>query len=355
MKRLFGLMAGLLVLVACEEEAAPEAEPIRPVRVIVAETARNGETIRLTGDVQAQDTVVLGFRTGGRMLSRAVSVGDTVEAGDMIARLEDVTQTNNLRTARAELTAAEGDVERTEADYERQVQLLERGFTTRQRYDTALQVFRQAQARADAARAQLANAEEALSFTALYADAYGIVTDIGAEPGEVVPAGAMVVRLARDNGRDAVFDVPERLITSIDPASAIVVSLVSDPAAVASGRVREVAPEADARTRTFRVRVGLSDVPEAFRLGSTIVGSVTLPGTDAKALPAAALTTADGRPAVFVVDPEASTVSLRPVEVGQFDLAGVHVTGGLNEGDIVVTAGVQALREGQIVRVGEGG
>jgi len=344
----------MIVLVGCEEEVVPEAEPVRPVRVVVAESSANGETVRLTGEVQAQDTAVLSFRTNGRLIERNVNVGDTVEAGELLGRLEDVTQQNNLSAARAELVAAEGDVERTSADYDRQAMLLDRGFTTRQRYDTALQVYRQAQSRADAARAQVSNAEEALLFTALYADASGVVTAVGAEPGEVVSAGAMIVRVARENGRDAVFDVPERLIATVDPVSVIDISLVSNPSEISYGRVREVAPEADDVTRTFRVRVGLSDIPTSFRLGSSVVGSVTLPGTNAKALPASALTTADGHPAVFVVDPDTSTVSIRPVEVGRFDLAGVQIVGGLSEGDIVVTAGVQALREGQEVRIGEG-
>ncbi|MCR9087428.1 MAG: efflux RND transporter periplasmic adaptor subunit [Rhodobacteraceae bacterium] len=355
MMRFGGALLVFLVLTGCEEEATPESEPVRPVRVTVAQSTAGGETVRLTGDVRAQETVLLGFKTGGRLVTRTVNVGDTVEAGDLLARLEDATQLNTVQAAKAELSAAEGDVDRTETDYGRQAELLERGFTTRQRYDTALQVLRQAQSRADAARAQLANAQETLSFTALYADAPGVVTAVGAEPGEVVAAGAMTVQVARDNGRDAVFDVPERLISTVDPNAVIDVSLVSNPDAVATGRVREVAPEADPVTRTFQVRVGLSDVPDSFRLGSGVTGTVTLAGTAATPLPASALTTVEGAPAVFVVDPEAGVVALRQVEIGKFDLAQVRVTGGLEDGDVVVTAGVQALRPGQPVRIGEGG
>ncbi len=347
---------GLLVLLAaCDDEGEPQSEPIRPVRVAIAESATGGQTVTLTGELQAQDTAVLGFRTGGRVVSRSVNVGDTVAPGQILARLEDTTQRNTVVAAQAELTAAEGDVDRTETDFGRQTELLERGFTTQQRYDVALQAFRQAEARADAARAQLANAEEALSFTVLYADATGVVTAIGAEPGEVVAAGSMVVRLARDNGRDAVFDVPERLIATATPTSVIDVALVSDPSVVTTGRVREIAPEADPVTRTFRVRVGLSDVPAAFRLGSALTGSVVLAGTEATPLPATALTTLDGEPAVFVVDPATETVDLRRVTIGSFDIARATVTDGLRDGEIVVTAGVQALRPGQQVRIGEDG
>ncbi len=355
MKRTVMCVAAFALLAACDEETPPASEPVRPVRVAIAQSDSGRETATLTGEIMAQDTVLLGFRTSGRMVNRTVNVGDTVTAGDLLARLDDTTQRNVIRAAQAELTAAEGDVNRTETDFGRQVELLERGFTTQQRYDTALQAFRQAESRADAARAQLDNAEESLAFTALYADASGVVTAIGAEPGEVVATGAMVVRLARDNGRDAVFDVPERLFGSTAPDATITVALVSDPAVTAPGRVREVSPQADPVTRTFRVRVGLSDVPANFRLGSAVTGSVALAGSESTPLPAAALTTLEGAPAVFVVDPESGTVDLRRVTVARFDIARALVTDGLRDGDIVVTAGVQSLRPGQQVRIGEDG
>lgn len=354
MKRTIVLLGVLTVLSACKEEAAPVAEPVRPVRVIVAERAGGTETAQLTGDIRAAESVALGFRTGGRVVERLVNVGDRVSMGQPLARLEDTTQRNAIAAAQAELFAAEGEVDRTSADYDRNAQLLERGFNTRQRYDIALQTYRQAQARADAARAKLANAEEQLAFTALYADAAGVVTAVGAEPGEVVAAGAPVVRLARDNGRDAVFDVPERLIHAADPTAPVRVALVSDSSITATGLVREVAPEADPVTRTFQVRVGLSDVPAAFRLGSAVTGTVDLAGLAATPLPAAALTTDEGKPAVFVVDPATGLVALRHVGIERFDLAKVWVTDGVENGEVVVTAGVQSLRPGQQVRVGEG-
>ena len=112
-----------------------------------------------------------------------------------------------------------------------------------------------------------------------------------------------------------------------------------------------MAPQADPVTRTFQVRVGLIDPPEAMRLGSTVNGSINLESASGIAIPASALTRAEGRAAVWVVDPAAGTVSLRPIEVERYDLARVIVSQGLVPGDVVVTAGVQALRPGQKVRL----
>ena len=331
------------------------AEPVRPVRVVTAAERAGAETIQLTGTIRAEEEAQLAFRTGGRIVELTVRLGDRVEADQFIGRLEDETQRNALQAARADLAAAMGELDRTTIDFERQQTLIERGFTTRVRYDQARQAMQVARSWVDSAEAQLAIAEERLAFTALYADAPGVVTTRGAEPGEVVAAGQMVVTLAREGGRDAVFDVPERVMQAAPAYPRITVALASDPRVTAEGRVREVSPRADPVTRTFEVKIGLSDPPAAMRLGSTVNGRMPLEEAGGIPLPASALSELDGAPAVFVVDVASGVVELRPVELVRHDLAEVVVASGLAEGDVVVTAGVPALRPGQEVRVLGGG
>ena len=335
----------------CGEEPPPAPEPVRPVRVITATMGSGGEPVSITGQVQAEEEASLSFRVGGRMIERLVNVGDAVEAGQVVARLEREPAENQLRQARAALESARGQLSKTRADFGRQQSLIASGFTTRVRYDQARQAMVAAQAQFDDARARLAIAEDNLGYTDLIVDAGGSVTARGAEPGEVVSAGQMIVRVARERGRDAVFDVPERILRAASADKPIDVVLASDPAVRAVARVREVSPQADPVTRTFKVRAGLDDPPEAMRLGSTVIGSVTLDATPGIVVPPSALTQAEGRPAVWVVDRDAMTVSLRPVEVGQFALDSVAIASGLEEGELVVTAGVQVLRPGQKVRL----
>jgi RND family efflux transporter MFP subunit len=161
----------------------------------------------------------------------------------------------------------------------------------------------------------------------------------------------MVVTLAREGGRDAVFDVPGQLMRSAPRDTPITVSLIDDPGVTASGRVREVAPQADPVTRTFEVRVGLANPPVAMRLGATVAGRITLASEAILDVPATALVTSNQQPTVWVVDPATSTVSLRPIDVLRFDPDAVVVAKGLAPGDVVVTAGVQALYPGQKVRL----
>jgi RND family efflux transporter MFP subunit len=119
----------------------------------------------------------------------------------------------------------------------------------------------------------------------------------------------------------------------------------------ARGRVREVAPQADPVTRTFEVRVGLTDPPAAMRLGATVTGRVKTEAAPFIQIPASALTKFNQQPAVWIVDPSSRAVSIRNVDVLHFDQAAVGVAGGLDSGEIVVTAGVQALHPGQKVRL----
>lgn len=340
-----------LLLSACEREVAERAPEVRPVRVVTVGERSEAGRVTLAGTVEAQTEASLGFRIGGRVVERLVDVGSVVSAGQVIARLDPETEENTLRSARAALSAAEAQLVQAEANYERQAQLLERGFTTRQRYDDALQVRLSARSAADSAAAQVEVARVRLEDTVLVADAAGAVTAVGAEPGEVVQAGRMVVTVARDGGRDAVFDVPAAMIGTTPPDPVVSVALSIDPSVRATGRVREVAPRADAQTGTFRVRVGLSGVPEAMRLGSTVTGTVQTLGSGAIRLPASALTSAEGRAAVWVVDRASGTVGLRRVEVIRHGPSEVSIGSGLQAGDVVVTAGVQALRPGQRVRL----
>ncbi len=343
-------LAGLVAACDSEEEAAePEA---RPVRVVTVEERKGGELVTLAGTVESQIQVDLAFRIGGRMTERLVGVGDTVEAGQLVARLDPTDEENALRGARASLASAEGQLSEARINYERQRTLVERDIAARVTLERAEQVFISAQAAVDAATAQVGISQRRLDDTELRADAPGVITAVGAEPGEVVGAGRMIVQIARDDGKDAVFDVPAQIIgmgATLEPEIHVALSL--SPGVTAEGRIREIAPRADAMTGTFRVRVGLISPPEAMRLGSTVTGQARFGGAAGIELPASALTSADGQPAVWVVDPASSTVSLRPIGVDRFAPASVVVSDGLTIGEIVVTAGVQALRPGQQVRI----
>lgn len=340
-----------LLLAGCGQEAEVEAQKPRPVRVVTVEKGQGGQVATFTGEVLAQDEASLAFRVSGRMIERGANIGDQVKAGQVVARLDPQNALNTLRSAQAALAAAESQLVTAANAFERQDRLLGNGFTTQANHDAARTALQAAQSAVDDAEAQLKIAQDNVSYTDLVADAAGTVTARGAEPGEVVQAGQMILQLARQGGRDAVFDVPANVLRTAPVDPLITVTLSDDPSVTAAGRVREVAPQADPVTRTFRVRVGLDNPPAAMRLGSTVIGRVELGNDTLIQIPASALTALNDRPAVWVVDPATDTVALRNIEVRRFSQASVSVDTGLAPGEVVVTAGVQALHPGQKVRL----
>lgn len=344
------VFAGLILalLVGCKEQAPPAAE-IRPVRTVTATPHSEGELVRVTGQIRARTEESLAFRVDGRMIARRVNVGQLVRTNDLVAELDPQPLRDALRTSKAKLAQAQAVLEEAAHNQERQRTLRSQGWATEVQFDSAVRAFETAKAEVEAAAAQVHDAEEKLGYTQLLADAPGTVIATGAESGEVVRAGQTIVTVAHQDGADAVFDVPAALMRQVSPDALITVALNDDPSIRTTGRVREVAPKADPVTRSFRVKVGLTEWPEAMRLGATVSGQTRMLGTEGIELPATALTVMDDKPALWVVDPKTMQVSLRPVELGEQGSSSIVVSRGLEGGEVVVTAGVHALRPGQKV------
>lgn len=344
----------LTVVSGCNRGVEAPPPEIRPVRAITIGKVDAGGMVTLTGTVQAQTEINLAFRIDGRLIERTVDVGDNLRPGQLIARLDPENEEAGLQAARAQLAAAGARLVEARNNFERMRDLVVENAVSRAQYDQAEAVLTSAQAQVEAAQSQVDVAQNRLSYTRLVADVAGVVTARGPQSGEVVSAGRMIVQVAREGARDAVFDVPAQVKDSAPKNPQITVALSDDPNVAAVGRVREVAPRADPVTGTFAVRVRLIDPPVAMRLGSTVSGRMKLDAAPGIEVPASALTRAEGKPAVWVFDPSSGTVSLRPIGVQRADATTVQVSAGLKPGDVVVTAGVQALRPGQKVRLLEG-
>jgi len=347
----FGAHSAPLLLASCSRDADESAKNARPVRAIVIEKSKLGENVELTGSIQPENEVALSFRIGGRMVERFVGTSDVVRAGQLLARLDSQNEMNALRSAQARLAAAQGRLREARNNFVREQSLLARRYTTKTNFDRAQTAVETARSDIEDATAQLKIAQDNVSYTELKPDSPGTITARAAEAGEVVQPGQLIFRLARAGGWDAVFDVPARLLRDAPRDAQVSLALTDDPKVTAVGRVRQVDPQADPGTRTFRVRVSILSPPPAMRLGATISGRIRLDPSAAIAIPASALTEIDRQPNVWVVDPATMTVSLRPIQVSRFSSEAVIVTEGLKPDDRVVTAGAQALHPGQKVRL----
>jgi RND family efflux transporter MFP subunit len=345
------IVAFACLLVGCEEKAPPTAEA-RPVRTVVVGQRPAGEPVVLTGQVRARTEINLAFRLSGHMIDRTVRVGDQVTPGQVIAHLDDQIQKNTVLQTEALLSAARAQLVEARNTFARQNGLLSKGFASNAQFDQAQQALDSAEAQVKSAEAQVKSAEEQLSYTILTADTAGTVITTGAEAGEVVAAGQPVVQIASDGGRDAVFAVSGQIIRALPEKPAFTVALTEDTAIGTSGHIREIAPQADPVTRTYTVKVALDNPPEAMQLGSTVSGTTLLDAPAGMEVPSSAIVWGNGASkAVWVVDTQALTVSLRNVEVARYEPSSVILSGGLQPGETIVTAGVQSLHQGQTVRL----
>ncbi|PLY37539.1 efflux RND transporter periplasmic adaptor subunit [Pectobacterium carotovorum] len=349
----FCLLSAVFLSGCDSADDAPVPPPVRPVKTQLVMPAMNREPVSLTGEIRPHEETVLGFRLDGRVLNRLVDVGASVKRGDVIATLDARDSENQLRSAQADLASAASAERLAKSNFSRMKALAPGGAIARVQLDEAQANWDAAVSRRESAQATVKGAQERLSYTQLTAAQDGVITTVSVNPGQVVTAGQEVVRLASLDGRDAVFDVPERLVNPSLPARTILVSLLSDPAIQGQGRVRDISPQADPVTRTFRVRVTLTLPPAAMVLGGSVNGAIQQSDTAVIELPASALTRQGDKPAVYVVNAEAQTVRLQPVSVARYSDTAIFVAEGLKQGDRVVTAGVSKLRPDEKIRLSD--
>ncbi len=344
------LFTVLTILVGCKPEDAPAA--LRLVRTLVVDPKSTGGDRQIIGEVKPRYESDLSFRVNGKVLSRLVDVGASVKQGDTLATLDTQDYRNRLRSAEADIRSAEAALVEAQGAEERQSKLLKDGWTTRATYDTVLRNLRTAEAKLAAARATLDLTQDQLNYTKLKADFDGVITAVGAEAGQNVNAGQMVVKLARADDRDGVFNIAETAFADVSDAHPeVIVWPLSNPDLTMSGVVREISPVADPVTRTYTVKVTLKNPPPQIRFGMSIGGRLKGPVALAVALPLSAVFEKNGSPAVWVLDQPSSSLALRPITVARYEANAVVVANGLTKGDIVVTAGVNILTVGQKVRL----
>lgn len=338
------------IVAGCEKKTAAEAD-IRPVRTVTVEPGAGAEQTTLTGEIRARYESDLGFRIDGKIIERPVDIGSIVTKGDLLALLDPQPRLQDLQSARADAASAQATLVKNQATEDRQAKLLKDGFTSRSNYDDALANLRTAQSQVGSTTARLRQAEDNVGYTQLRAGADGVVTTVSANIGQVMSAGQAVVRLAQPGEREGVFNVSDAILSGAPKNPPVTVVLASNPAISVVGRVRYVSPQADAMTRTYEVRISLPDAPQAMRLGATVTGSISFDAAAAVELPGSVLFEQDGKPAVWVVDPKAGTVTVKPISIARYSGDKIVLNGGLHKGDVVVTAGVQKLIPGQKVRL----
>jgi RND family efflux transporter MFP subunit len=344
-------LVGLLpfVLAACIDAASSADPRMQPplVRTEVV-TASASSARSFTGIVAARVQSDLGFRVPGKVLERLIDTGQPVRRGQALMRIDPRDLGLALRAHEEAVAAANARVRQTSQEESRYRELVARGAVSKSAYDKVRMDAESARADLNAAQAQADVARNQTSYAVLFADADGVVVEALAEPGQVVAAGQLVVRVAHAGPREAIVELPETLRPAI---GSIGRATLYGSGLTGSAQLRQLSDAANRQTRTFEARYVLADPLADAPLGSTI--SIQLANVEphpALQVPIGAIFDAGNGAGVWLVEGETPRVTWRAVQIVRLGDEAALVVGNVKAGDRVVALGAHLLHEGEQVR-----
>lgn len=344
----------LTLAVAGCSRPEPSPAPVRAVKLLTVGVSPLSARTEYAGEVRARIESKLGFQVPGKILRRPAELGQRVHAGELLAQLDARDFELAVAASQAQVRAAQTQRNLAAADMERFAKLKAQNFISGAELERREASLKGAEALLEQARAQASSQGNQSAYTRLVADADGVVTGVDAEPGQVVAAGASVVRVARDGARDVVFAVPEDKVARLATGQALVVQSWSGGAPL-QATIREVAASADPATRTYAVKAAIEG-GNAPPLGATVTvipAALSAQGTPAILLPTTALMKGSDGTSVWVFDGDTSTVRAQPVTIATADGNQAVIASGLTAGMRVVSTGVHVLSPGQTVTIYE--
>ncbi len=344
---LLALMAAL-ALSGCSKKVE-KTEDLRPVRAVTVSPAGASAVVELSGEVVPRYESRIGFRVGGKIIARKVEVGTVVRRGQLLMQLDATDLQLGQAQAKAAVAAADSNLSLAKAELERYRELRQKNFVSQAVLDAKDAAYKSALASHEQASASLKVQANQTGYASLVADADGVVTGIDAEVGQVVSAGAPVVRIARTGETEVRVSIPEDQVELLRKAVDVKVRTWAHPGEALAGHVREIAPVADPSTRTFTAKVAIPKAGNDVRLGMTATVAFASAAAPGIRLRRTALFHNKDATSVWVVDKGA--VHLVPVQLAGASGNDVLIAAGLDHGQTVVTAGVNMLREGQKVTV----
>lgn len=352
------LLIGALAVIVCgvvfgkDKQLPVESASPRLVRSFTVISAQGG-VAEFTGVIHARTESDLGFRVSGKILEKLVKAGDHVKRGQALMRLDPTDLRLAANAAQSAVEAARAQNKRALADELRQRELVAIKAVSVQEYEQAKSVADATTAQLNSAVAYSMQLENQVGYAVLRADADGVIMEIPADVGQVVGAGNVVVRLAHDGAREAVVNLPEG--NEKIAKSSATATLYADSGQTFPAKLRELSAMADPLTRTYQARYTLGGVGENAPLGATVTVHLNGENTNSAAqqyeVPVGALYDGGAGTSVWVINPDTSSLSRRPVEVAKLGSETALVNKGLKPGERILALGAHLVKEGERVKI----
>ena len=347
-KIFFAIICAAMLMTGCGEVETFTKIPL--VKTEQVKFAALNREENYSGVVKGRYETNLSFQVGGKIISRNVQQGTFVNAGEVLMTLDSKDIVEQSRGAEAQVSSAQAQLNLAKSNFERYSALFSENAISAAELDRYKTQYDSAVAAYNAAVAQAEQSLNALDYTTLKANADGVISAVNAEVGQVVAAGQTVLTLTQTNELEVEINVPENKISGVNIGQNVTVTFWANDSTL-EGRVREISPVADKNSRTFAIRISLTtdNYPPTTKLGMTANVSMTEKNPDVNEviLPLSAIYRTGNDAQVWLV--KDGKVTLQKVQTTNFENNSVKVRG-LSKGDVVVTAGVNKLREGQAVR-----
>ncbi len=345
--RRFGFATALLLtLSACSR--GPEPDSRRLVLVTQAQPSGTASQV-FAGEVRAREEVNLSFRVAGKIATRYVDAGARVQAGQILARLDDSDLALQSEAADASVQALRADRDLAATELSRYSELVGKQLVSQSLFDSKKAQAQAAQSRYQQAVAQSKVNSNQTGYAVIRAPVSGVISQRLAEAGQVVSAGQPVFTFAADGARDVAITVAEQHLPNLRAGQPVKVELWTQQGEVYDGKIREIGASADALTRTYAVRVAFDDAAAVTQLGQSARVYMAESGNQGLSVPLSALTESNGKPAVWVIGRD-GRLQKRGVAVRRYGARSAQISAGLAQNEWIVQAGVHLLRDGESVR-----
>lgn len=324
--------------------------PPQPVQAIQTQLVSLRQPLKYAGVVKPRYVTDVGFRVGGKLKQRLVNVGEKVSQGQKLAVLDSTDLALSVQNNRAQVAAAQADVDKAAIDLKRAKELLQTNTVSKDNYESAVNRYNVMQAHLKQSKAALNIAENQATYADLNADFEGIVTETLAESGQVINVGQPIFKIARLEEIEVQISLPEQRVSETAPHTEVEVSLLTAPQQIYRGKVREIAPQADPLTRTYPAKISVLNPDAGLQWGKSATVTLVQNAANIIPLPLGAVVKQNNQTAVWVIDSQGKT-KFTPVQIGEFLDGKVAITQGLQAGQWVVTAGTHKLLENQKVKI----
>lgn len=358
MKTIYQLLILSIFLVgtACsEKKEAVQKENLRPVKYAEISYSGVGQLRSFNGKARSDKEINLSFRTSGILTTLNISAGQKVKKGDLLAQIDNSEARLSLEQSISSLNSAKANLNTSTSTLARTKTLFEKGSASLSDYENAKSSFASSKADFESKKRTVEIQKKQVAYGIIYAPANGIIASKSVENNENVSSGSVIAVLNAGSFMEISLGIPENVINRVYKGMEVTAKFPALQGQRFEGIVDEIAPSIESGSATYPVRIKLLGQTNKVKSGMAANISFTFPKADKQEVllvPISAVGKDSKGNFVYLIEKQSETIGLikkQHFTIGEISPLGFEVVKGLKQGQIVATAGLQSLLNGQKV------